>query len=341
MNKRVFLIGLLGTIIMSFGIVTQQSNAAVQRETGDYLVEYVAPKEQVSAVRYYDVLYKPDTKHEIEAQVVNLKNKKITVHTSLNTTLTSMSGDFESSQNKSLFDKSMAYPFSELGVFSNGKKNQAITLKPNETKNIKMTIQSPKKAYNGVIHGSWDFIEYSKVQKGAFTSNYAYSIGVQLQGTQLKSDPKLSYVDTIPMAKNHFPIMGIGIRNSGMMYLTKANVKATVRRKGFLKSSHEKIQSDVRIAPNTLYRIPIEWNYDTLKAGEYEVDVQINGENYYNKTPMNWHFTKTFTVTKNQVSALDKQIVHKPIGKMGYIAGVSAFIALLSVIGLIYIKKFV
>ena len=341
MEKRVFswMIGLslfLGIILGQQTIV----HADVQTQTADFEIQPILPEEQVNAsLNYFDLLLKPDSTRVIQMRIQNFSNKKITVESSLRNAYTQMGGNIDFTTDSSLLDKSLKTSFTQIATLTKG--DQKIVLKAGETKMLSTTIKMPKAGYKGMIYGDWHFLERLKpdTKTTATTSNYAYSVGVVLRGTDYEVYPKLSYGETAPILYRRHPAMGIKLRNTQPMAITKASVDATILQKGFNGSKHVYKATNLSIAPNSLLNIPISWSYNTLKPGDYEIQVKVKGLTFFNKFPHTWEFNKKFTVADSAVKTINKQAMQKPINHWFYGAIVSGALLAISSGFLVYVVR--
>ncbi|WP_164507618.1 DUF916 and DUF3324 domain-containing protein [Loigolactobacillus zhaoyuanensis] len=300
MKKKIgiYLIGIILAMASFVLLRPDQAFAAVTTEQSDFEIQPILPDEQVDmSLNYFNLSYPRDVKRTIRMRVQNFTDHKIVVHSDLRNAYTQSGGGIDFTAKKTGLDSSLQTPFTQVAKLTKGA--ELIKLNPKEVKIISATIQMPKKDYRGMIYGDWHFIEYgNKGTKGANAvgGNYAYSVGIILQGSPYLSYPDLKYVETKPILYQRHPAMGIKLRDPKVMAITKATVSAVILKKGVLGSTHSFKATNVSIAPNSTLTLPISWNYEQLKAGEYEIRVKVKGQNFANKFPQTWQFKKWIEV---------------------------------------------
>ncbi|KRM24415.1 DUF916 and DUF3324 domain-containing protein [Latilactobacillus graminis] len=333
---------LLRTIILGVALgvmggltVAQQAQAASSVEKADFEIQPIMPEGQVdTSLNYFDVKFKPGTTHTIKMRVQNFTDKKITVKNEFQNSMTQMGGDMKFQTATNGLDPSAKVPLTTIGAVR--KSDRVIHLGPEETTVIQATIKMPDRKLNGMIAGGWHFIEYrgNSTKDQTISSNYAYLIGVNLQGSHYKVYPELKYASTKPILYNRRPAMGIKLRNTQPMVLRNVHFKAVVAKQGLFadKRLYEKTGSS--IAPNSSVTLPISWEYNNMKPGKYTVSVKVTGENLWNKLPMSWTFKKHFKVTRAAATSLNKRSVQRPTNKWLYVMAANGVLLLVAAYGL-------
>lgn len=321
--------------------LTHPVQAAEQNQDADFEIQPILSDGQVNRSRnYFDLKFEPGSTHTISMRVQNFTTHKISVKTELQNAMTQEGGDMKYQAATAGLDESLKTPLTTLG--SVNKKDRVINLGPEETTIVNATIKIPKDKFNGVIAGSWHFIENLKSGKGSgesISSDYAYDTGIIIRGSHYKVYPELKYSSATPIISGNRPAMGVKLRNSQPMLLNKVHFKAVVTKKGLFseKRLYEKTQSS--FAPNSSVMLPIAWNYDNMKPGKYEVAVKVTGENLWNKLPMSWTFKKSFKVTKKVADDINQQSVQRPKNRWFYVATASGVLLLISAVSLYKVIK--
>ncbi len=124
--------------------------------------------------------------------------------------------------------------------------------------------------------------------------------------------------------------MAINLRNTQPMIITGATVKAAITKDGLFSSKHVNTVTNKMIAPNSVMRMIIPWNFDQLKPGKYTVDVTVQGNNLWNQLPMTWKFKKHFTIKSQQVKKINAAALKKPTNKWAYVATAAGVLTLIS-----------
>lgn len=327
------------TGLLVFG--SGHSVAAVNNSNqNDYEVQPILPDSQVDMSKnYWDLQAKKDSTQVIQLRIQNFTKKHIKVSTSLRNAYTQVGGGIDFQHSQQGLDRSLKIPFTKLAKLN--FKARTIALGPNQTKILSATITYPKKMFRGLIYGDWHFIEHVKRNandRTAIKANYAYSIGVMLRGNHWdKTGPNMKYDQTTPFLYNKHPALGIDIRNTQPMALTKMAVLAQVMRKGDNNSLKEYSANDLTVAPNSMMRLPITWNYDTMKPGVYLIKVTIRGNNVTNNFPIQWKFRREFRVAKHTADKINSKAAKQPANKWLYAAVGTGLVWIISAAGLAWL----
>ncbi|WP_056950566.1 DUF916 and DUF3324 domain-containing protein [Latilactobacillus fuchuensis] len=330
---------LLGTLLVVGGLTAtnQQVQAATSSDASntDFEVIPLKPGTQVDTTKnYYDLKIKPGETETLQMQVKNYADHKITIYAGLGNAFTQNGGDMSFKTTAPDVDSSVSPSFTSIATMP--KKYQKIELAAREGKNITATVTMPEGSQRGMIYGDWHFIEYAKnksdvkSQVPGASSNYSYSVGVALHGTNYKVYPELKYEKVEPILNNSQPAMAINLRNTQPMIITGATVKAAITKDGLFSSKHVNTVTNKMIAPNSVMRMIIPWNFDQLKPGKYTVDVTVQGNNLWNQLPMTWKFKKHFTIKSQQVKKINAAALKKPTNKWAYVATAAGVLTLIS-----------
>lgn len=331
------ILGIAFGLMGGLSLVHSNPVAAAQANTNaDFEIQPILAEEQIDASNnYFDVTYKPGSTHTIAMRVQNFTDHKITVKSDLQNAMTQVGGGMSYQPASEPNDPSLKIPLTKIGAVK--KSAQTIHLGPQETTIVEAVIKMPSEKFNGMIAGSWHFIEYGDGKNGTnqgLTSNYAYQTGIIIRGSHYKVYPELKYNKTEPILRNNRPAMGIKLSNVQPMRIKEAHIKAVVSRKGLFSDKRIFETSGTSIAPSSAVTIPISWNYDNLKAGSYTVAIKVTGENQWNKLPMTWSFKKNFKVSKKAAAEINKRAVQRPTNKWLYAMTASGALLLVAAFGL-------
>jgi hypothetical protein len=323
-KRRNVIIGIAAVVALLLGAThLQRVQAASAADQNDFEVQPVLPDSQVDMSKnYFDLQARANGTQKIQMRVQNFTAKTITVQSNLRNAYTQDGGGIDFAPKNVAVDSTLKIPLTSIAKLDRG--DETLKLGPHGVRVINVTIKYPKKQFGGMIYGDWHFLE--KVNKNlkkktAVHANYAYSIGVVLRGNRFDEiGPEMHYVGTNPFLYNKHPALGITLRNSKAMPLRAATVQASVAREGDSGLTRTYNASGFLIAPNSTMRLPISWNYDSMKPGTYLIKVKLQGQNYVTHFPMTWTFKKKFRVATHKVQSLNEQAVKKPVNKWTYTA---------------------
>ncbi|MSD83887.1 DUF3324 domain-containing protein [Lactobacillus curvatus] len=322
--------GLSAVIAVACLIVAKTNvQAAVKTQNSDFEIQRLATKSQINEdLKYFDLKIKPGKQETIKMRIQNFSDHKITVKTAIRNSYTQIGGGLNFTKKTNNLDKSLKTPLTKIAQVN--KADRVINLGPQEARDVSTTVTMPDDSTSGVIYGDWQFVEYmnKKSTDSAVSSNYAYSVGIALRGSRYKVYPELKYSQIKPMLYENHPAMGIELRNIQPMLLQNVTMQAVVSKAGLFSSKHIFKTTKSKIAPNSKITLPISWAYDALKAGKYDVNVKVSGENDWNHLPMSWTFKKTLTVKKEDAERINQTAIKQPKNKWMYVSVASGALLL-------------
>ncbi|WP_225419716.1 DUF916 and DUF3324 domain-containing protein [Lapidilactobacillus wuchangensis] len=316
-NKfKIMILLLLG---LAIGFAPRFAVAAADNEDqNDYEVQPILPDNQVNmSANFFDLEMQPEQEQTIQLRIQNFTSKTIKVESDIRNAYTQNGGGIDFAPTGTKLDNTLKVPLTDLATLT--EQDKVINLGPKEAKVVTTTIKMPKQLHQGMIYGDWHFIQRVKKdakQATAVKANYAYSIGIALRGRQYdETTASMRYVKTAPFLYNKHPAMGIELQNPAPMAFRKASVSAEIIRQGERDSGRTFQANNFMVAPNSTLKLPISWNYDAMKPGVYKIKVKFTGQNYANRFPMTWTFTKQFKVAEKEASDLNQKAAKKPKNK--------------------------
>ena len=311
-------------------VTTKVQPVSAAQEQIDFEVQMVKASQQVDQdKRFFDLEIAAGKKATIQVRIHNFGNKTIKVHSEIDNSLTQQGGGMIYRPTKAGIIRDTTHTLSDTATVN--RADRVVTLAANETKTLSATIKMPTDQTQGMIYGTWHFIEYGKTSdttSSSVSGNYAYNIGIMLHGQHYQTYPELKYQKVEPVIKNGHAALGIQLNNVKPMIIKNAQVKAVIAKDGFFKNKRVYQASNVDVAPNSQFTVPISWGYDQMKPGKYTVSVEIKGHNYWNQLPMTWHFKKQITVNRQQATQINQESIKKPTNQWAYIATASGILML-------------
>lgn len=286
--------------------------AETQTEKTDFEIQPILPDAQTNmSLNYFDLLYPKNSSHVIQMRVQNFSDKNIVVRSDLRNAMTQVGGGINFTPSLKSLDRSLKYPFTTRAKLNKGAAK--IALAPHQVKVISATVTMPKDNYSGMIYGDWHFIEHvdkGKTSANAVGSNYAYSLGVVLRGKNYAIFPNLEYDKTEAILYQKHPALGVNLRNTTAMAISKGSVRVAVGTKNGAVRTY--IASNFTVAPNSKLTLPVSWSYDTMQPGTYNIKVTFKGVNSANNFPVNWTFKKTMKISSTDVKSINRQAMKQP-----------------------------
>ncbi|MDK4449669.1 DUF916 and DUF3324 domain-containing protein [Enterococcus casseliflavus] len=268
----------------------------------NFTAEAILPDNQISEASYYDLQVEQGTSQNLNLQLKNTSSEKITVKIAGNNAITNRNGTLDYSQhgekllNSPSFEELISAP-------------QSIYLNPNEEQTITFQLTIPVEGFMGTILGGFYCYEEKiddKVDTGSdgfsLTNKFAFSIGVKLRCSNEEIEPKLDISKVKPGLDNGYLTVFGTIDNPQPVLLSQLDMKATIKEKGHKEVLH-KLQQKVSLAPSSSFELPISWENEPLKAGDYQLSIQLK-----NASGKKWQMEKEF-----QIKSSDQKLNHQAV----------------------------
>lgn len=315
-----------------FSFLQAKQPVSAKQTQMDFEVQMVPANSQVNREnRFFDLGLEPGQKETFQVKLHNFSDRPIKVYSQINNSITQIGGGMIYRPTKIGIIRDTKHTLRDIAVVKSA--DQIVTIGPNAEKTVSASVKMPDNQTKGLIYGTWHFIEYGKKDDGSNSSvsgNYAYNVGVVLRGQDYKVYPELKYQTVEPIVKNGHPALGIQLNNIKPMVIKNARVNAVIYRQRLFKNKRVYQTTNVDVAPNSQFTVPISWGYDQMKPGKYTVDVAVKGQSYWNQLPMTWHFKKTITVDKQQADKINQESIQKPTNRWAYVATASGVLMLIS-----------
>lgn len=185
--------------------------------------------------------------------------------------------------------------------FSSMTKEQKVTLKPNQTKDLTFKIKIPKKKIKGLIMGGFNIYDTANPKSGSS------SVPVWITEDNKAVGGVLKLYDLSLGVQRSQPFIYVNLQNTQPGIMKKVIVHMKVKRESWLDRFNLGSQAMIadltypKVAPNS--KLPIEFNQNQtpIKAGTYKVTgVARSGKAV-------WNFKKTYTITEKQANDINKR----------------------------------
>ncbi|MFD1483936.1 DUF916 and DUF3324 domain-containing protein [Lacticaseibacillus baoqingensis] len=331
------LAGIFG-ILLGITLAANLPVHAASDDQNDFEVQPVLPDNQTNmAENFYDLKVKGSDRQTLQLRIQNFTGKTITVNSNIRNAYTQIGGGIEFTPKPRT--QSLKHPLTHMLTLP--KAQQTITLGPHEATTLSAALSVPKESFKGMVYGDWHFTEKvagATKNHTAIKAHYAYSVGVLLQGKHYATtSAALKYAGTRPMLYNKHPAMAIAVANPQPMAMRQVAIKAQIMRQGDRNTVRTYQATKKMIAPNSTLKAPISWNYDAMKPGTYQIKIQVQGQNYANRFPIDQTFTRTFKVAQQTADKLNAQAAKKPKNRWLPAAITSGVLWLMAVGSLIWV----
>lgn len=299
MQKKHFV---LFTLFIGFWMLL--STHQVFANTGDFSIRKIDNVNQTKEATFYDLLAKPATTINLTIEIKNSGNQSAEYRVDLRNAITNNYGKIVYAQTNQT-PKSTSPTLAQLNPTI-----KRITLAANQTQQVSIPITLPKTATPGIILGA---IHVEKVLSKAETpkntqviNHYSMEIPVVVRSMP-SSTPQLNLKLTnikAGLGTNRQPAILATLHNPTAWVLSPMSVDAKVYPANQKKAIYTTQAKKLDLAPNSEFDFGIATKKKDLKPGRYRLDLVAKSNQY------NWHFSQYFTIKKDSIKAIDKQLIH-------------------------------
>lgn len=252
----------------------------------------VLPENQINQeVKYFDLRMQPQAHQQVVIKLKNHTNQKMNLKISYADTKTTSQGILEYSENK---DLKLIAPKDRLFTQLVTGPDE-VTLEANGIKEVVLDIQMPEELYDGEILGGVEFFEEIDDQEStsSLMMQRSYLVGFKLSETDVLLPINLE-LSAITVGMKHYKnAILVSLTNQNARLLDDVTVSLKVINQEEQMAVIDSNQEGIRIAPYSVYEIPIYLEENLLDIGKYQLDLQVEQKSGYQKQ---WH--ESFEVTK-------------------------------------------
>ncbi|MBS7576808.1 MULTISPECIES: DUF916 and DUF3324 domain-containing protein [unclassified Enterococcus] len=307
-RKLVFILG----ILIAFLGFEGKANANVI----DFAVEPVLPNNQISDESNFFHLKIDQGQHQaLTIKLFNNTAKKITLNATASIATTNVNGVVDYSPTVNQADASFAYSINDLVDLPT-----EILLEANETKDYTFEVKMPANQISGVLAFGITFQSKAahsntdKLDGTTINNQFAYVVAVLMQQDEQISDvPELKLATVSATQLNNRNAIVANYRNLAGAYLNQMKVVTKIYQKSTGKLVYEQTKIEMQMAPNSHFDYPIFLNGAALKAGDYQYQSTVYGNektgsasNEADKYDYQWSFKNDFKIETAEAKALNQ-----------------------------------
>ncbi|MGO4928051.1 DUF916 and DUF3324 domain-containing protein [Fundicoccus sp. Sow4_D5] len=279
-------------IVLSTLFLTLYTTDMAEISASSYSIQTILPENQVSEASYFDIEIETGQEQILEVRVFNEGDEDIVVLVEANPGVTNPNGlvvydgsvEAISSNDPIKFDSVVEVLDQEVTVPANG---EAIA---------RIKVTAPETPFDGRILGGLHFslAPDETEEEGGVHHVFAYVTGLNIvnKGNDTKVTPEISLEKAESMIYYSRPSLMLTFENHTPTFITQVELTANIYGKDDLENpvlTHD--LSNIGIAPNYQFQLPVSFEEETLKVGDYVVKVTLENEYY------NWEFEEDFTIT--------------------------------------------
>lgn len=164
-------------------------------------------------------------------------------------------------------------------------------------------------------------------------NKYAYTIGAKLQCSSEVVEPDLKLTKVKPGLDNGYLTVFATLENAQPVLLSQLDMTAKVTKKGQKEVLH-KVEKKVSLAPSSPFKLPISWENEPLKPGNYNVAIHLK-----DNSGKEWNLSKEFQIKKSDKKLNEQAVEVNKEFPLEWVY-VGAALSLIVILGLVwYIHK--
>lgn len=325
-----WLLGLMGVALGLTGMFkAQAASSSKQTNNIGYSVSAKLPKNQLNKKEsFFDLKMKTGQKETLKAVVYNVTNRDIKVQTAIHTAYTNNNGTIEYVTPAKSFDASLTHKMADLAKLSGPK---TVTVPANGSKTIKTKVSMPTSPFNGVILGGWYFKRVDQKVTGQVKGSmnvrnvYSYVIGMKFSMGKTPA-PKLQLDKVKAGLENYHQSIFPYLRNVSAVIVPQLNLKTTITSKNSGKVVKTATKKNVQMAPNSVFKYPIQLGNTNLQAGRYHLRMVAKNSDH------RWVFDRDFTITAAEAKQYNGKAVNNRGMSIWWLIGIGALAMLIIVL---------
>lgn len=298
--KRIgYLVIVMATLItgLSFGLRAWAADNNV-----GFDIQALIPENQVDKKQsYFDLRVKPGTRQQIQVAVNNTSSSDGEYHVSVNQAYTNKNGFIDYALPDVKLDNTVPFKLKDIVEYP-----EKIQVAGGKSGIITLTLNIPKQSFKGQVLGGIQVTKLNMDKEKAINNQYSYVVGLNLTQSDeaVKRDlelvsvkPAVSFQKTSVVAKLKNPVAeAMGHLKYVGTVVAKKNDK-TIKKIDY--------NTDMSIAPNSLYDFAIDWNNKPLEAGEYTLHLTVS-----DALKNSWQFDEDFTITRQEANEINEVAIN-------------------------------
>lgn len=324
------IISLLSLIGFSLtGVAAEnQADFSVNAEQSVYQVD--------KSKTYFDLSLPVNESVPLVIHVTNNSEEEIEVVGELSPATTNINGVVEYGKTQNQLTSSVPFDITKVASFEKEKQ----TIAPKQTVDFVVNVSVPTKDYAGIVAGGITLRDVTEEKtsdetKGMFKNKFAYAIALLVHGDKTPVENTVTLEEVTPTQVNSRNVVSAAIENKTANYINKVSIEASVTDASGKEVLSEK-KEDMQIAPSSLFQFPIYYEKQEMKAGKYTLKMTVRSEK------QEWQLKKSFTITEEKATALNKTDVSKKEESRNVqwlVLGLVGIIFLLLIILIVVLKK--
>ncbi|MDV0431983.1 DUF916 and DUF3324 domain-containing protein [Lactiplantibacillus sp. DA1] len=313
---------------LSFGIsifvgqtVLASHRQPVHNNDVGFSVAAKLPKNQLHKQNsFFDLKMARGQEQTLRTVIYNVTNRDIKVQTAVHTAYTNTNGVIEYINPTKSYDRSLKYRISDLATIQG---EQVVTVPAKESKTVAIKVKLPKQLVNGVLLGGWYFKRVDGKVTGVtdksinVTNEYSYVIGLKLTSGKLP-EPDLRLGPVKAGLSNYHRSIIVALRNPVARIIPNLKIRTVIINKRRQKVVIRHTKTGVMMAPNTVFKAPLQLKSQRLQPGDYQLKMTVSNRRHH------WQFKRDFHISMKAAEKYNHASIDNKGVSMWLLIGIGA-----------------
>lgn len=313
MKLAIKLYTMVAVIVLFLGMfmintVTAKADSTSTSSGLSFTVKTNLPDNQIDKNNdFYQLKMQPGQKQTITATIYNITQKETKVAINVQSASTTINGSLDYSKAPNSWDNSLKYKLSDMIRYP-----KLVTVDAGKSQDVSFEITMPNDLFNGILLGGITFNQADsdgvKLGRGASIQNrYAYAVAMVLKESDSQVKPNINLQRVTPGQNNGHNVLNVSFQNDQPLLMSNVQVNAKIYSEMGKKPVYSSRKSDMQMAPNSQFKYPVSLQGTPMQPGKYRIEATVTGTAY--KTPKTWHFSRKFTIERQEAHALNQSDV--------------------------------
>lgn len=303
-----FCLAFLGFFVFSINPVS----AAPQANTASYTVQAELPDNQINKnVSFFNLKVTPNSTQNLTIKINNKDSQDHKYAVEVNQATTNTNGIVDYSTHGLKKDKTLKYDIESM--FG---KPQKVEVPANSSKDVTLTMKTPKGDFKGSILGGIRVMQLDQTQNQNNPSGrvlnvknqYAYVLGIQIQQNTNAVKPVVKLERGLATRQNNNEVIAARLQNSSPTLVNQAEVTTKITPEGQSNVVLKSDKKNLSFAPNSTFNFAVNAPGQSVGAGDYTMNVDVKGDNGVKE----WKAHKNFVITKAEANELNVAAKNSP-----------------------------
>lgn len=296
---------------LGFFTFASHVDAATPPNTAGYTVQAELPDNQINKnVSFFDLKVTPNSTQDLKINIYNKDTADHKYRVEVNQAVTNSNGIVDYSLHGLKKDPTLKYNIESMFA-----KPETVTVSANSSKEVTLTMKTPKGEFDGSILGGIRVMQLDQTDNQntsgkvlSVKNQYAYVLGIQLQQKTDPVKPDLRLLKGLATRENRNEVIAAQLQNYTPALINQAEVITKITPQGKSNVVLRSDKKNLSFAPNSTFNLGVNAPGQSIGAGKYTMHIKAKGDNGTKE----WNMKKNFVITKAQADELNEAAKNSP-----------------------------